>query len=237
MAAYLNPQPVPPRTMAATSTAPAMEPIMILVPLGPVTDGTGGRGQDHRSVGRGHGDMGTQPRKCPGAMGNRERDNPSHREHVSEEGTEGPGHSPRAVPVLWGPGREANPATGTHLSGDGMRGHGDTAPGMTQSCGDLGRGQTQPCPAELGHQGGGTLLSPGVAGDRAGQPSPCGPGTAGSPCPRGHTDPCIAPSPPSASAQGWGRRRCSPSPSTPPGRCTSPRCCKPARGQRHPPRQ
>lgn len=33
---YLNPQPVPPRTIAATRIAPATEPIMILVPLGPV---------------------------------------------------------------------------------------------------------------------------------------------------------------------------------------------------------
>lgn len=33
---YLNPQPVPPRTMAASRMAPATEPIMILVPLGPV---------------------------------------------------------------------------------------------------------------------------------------------------------------------------------------------------------
>lgn len=33
---YLNPQPVPPRTIAATRMAPATEPIMILVPLGPV---------------------------------------------------------------------------------------------------------------------------------------------------------------------------------------------------------
>lgn len=32
---YLNPQPVPPSTMAATRTAPAMEPMMMLVPLGP----------------------------------------------------------------------------------------------------------------------------------------------------------------------------------------------------------
>lgn len=36
---YLNPQPVPPRTMAATRTAPAMEPMMILVPLGPGEEG------------------------------------------------------------------------------------------------------------------------------------------------------------------------------------------------------
>lgn len=35
-AAYLNPHPVPPRTIAATKMAPAMEPIMMLVPLGPV---------------------------------------------------------------------------------------------------------------------------------------------------------------------------------------------------------
>ena len=35
---YLNPQPVPPRTMAATRTAPAMEPMMMLVPLGPGED-------------------------------------------------------------------------------------------------------------------------------------------------------------------------------------------------------
>lgn len=34
--AYLNPQPVPPRTMAASRIAPATEPIIILVPLGPV---------------------------------------------------------------------------------------------------------------------------------------------------------------------------------------------------------
>ena len=32
---YLNPHPVPPRTIAARRIAPAMEPIMILVPLGP----------------------------------------------------------------------------------------------------------------------------------------------------------------------------------------------------------
>lgn len=36
---YLNPQPVPPRTMAATRTAPAMEPMMMLVPLGPREEG------------------------------------------------------------------------------------------------------------------------------------------------------------------------------------------------------
>lgn len=36
---YLNPQPVPPRTMAATRTAPAMEPMMMLVPLGPGEEG------------------------------------------------------------------------------------------------------------------------------------------------------------------------------------------------------
>lgn len=34
--AYLNPQPVPPRTIAASRIAPATEPIIILVPLGPV---------------------------------------------------------------------------------------------------------------------------------------------------------------------------------------------------------
>lgn len=32
---YLNPHPVPPRTIAARRIAPAMDPIMILVPLGP----------------------------------------------------------------------------------------------------------------------------------------------------------------------------------------------------------
>lgn len=32
---YLNPQPVPPRIIAASRIAPATEPIMILVPLGP----------------------------------------------------------------------------------------------------------------------------------------------------------------------------------------------------------
>lgn len=36
---YLNPQPVPPRTMAATRTAPAMDPMMMLVPLGPGEEG------------------------------------------------------------------------------------------------------------------------------------------------------------------------------------------------------
>lgn len=40
---YLNPQPVPPRTIAASRIAPATEPIMILVPLGPV--GSEGVGQ------------------------------------------------------------------------------------------------------------------------------------------------------------------------------------------------
>lgn len=39
--AYLNPQPVPPRTIAATRMAPAMEPIMRLVALGPVTEDHG----------------------------------------------------------------------------------------------------------------------------------------------------------------------------------------------------
>lgn len=34
--AYLNPQPVPPRTIAATRMAPAMDPMMRLVALGPV---------------------------------------------------------------------------------------------------------------------------------------------------------------------------------------------------------
>lgn len=33
---YLKPQPVPPNTIAAKSIAPAIEPIMIFVPLGPV---------------------------------------------------------------------------------------------------------------------------------------------------------------------------------------------------------
>ena len=32
---YLKPQPVPPRTMAPTRMAPAMEPMMMLVPEGP----------------------------------------------------------------------------------------------------------------------------------------------------------------------------------------------------------
>lgn len=41
LVAYLNPHPVPPRTMAATRMPPAMDPIMILVPLGPVTKGRG----------------------------------------------------------------------------------------------------------------------------------------------------------------------------------------------------
>lgn len=34
--AYLKPHPVPPRTIAATRMAPAMEPIIRLVALGPV---------------------------------------------------------------------------------------------------------------------------------------------------------------------------------------------------------
>ncbi len=33
---YLKPQPVPPNTIAANSIAPAIEPMMIFVPLGPV---------------------------------------------------------------------------------------------------------------------------------------------------------------------------------------------------------
>lgn len=40
---YLNPQPVPPRTIAARRIAPAMEPMIILVPLGPVEGGREGR--------------------------------------------------------------------------------------------------------------------------------------------------------------------------------------------------
>lgn len=35
--AYLKPHPVPPRTIAATRMAPAMDPIIRLVALGPVT--------------------------------------------------------------------------------------------------------------------------------------------------------------------------------------------------------
>lgn len=41
--AYLNPHPVPPRTIAARRIAPAMDPIMILVPLGPAQRKEGGR--------------------------------------------------------------------------------------------------------------------------------------------------------------------------------------------------
>lgn len=40
---YLNPHPVPPRTIAASRIAPAMDPIMILVPLGPAQRKEGGR--------------------------------------------------------------------------------------------------------------------------------------------------------------------------------------------------
>ena len=40
---YLNPHPVPPRTIAARRIAPAMDPIMILVPLGPAQRKEGGR--------------------------------------------------------------------------------------------------------------------------------------------------------------------------------------------------
>lgn len=72
VAAYLNPQPVPPRTMAATSTAPAMEPIMILVPLGPVTEGTGGEGTGTRISGDTH--MVTEPQGSPSAIGTWEGD-------------------------------------------------------------------------------------------------------------------------------------------------------------------
>lgn len=36
---FLNPHPVPPRTIAARRIAPAMDPIMILVPLGPFFSG------------------------------------------------------------------------------------------------------------------------------------------------------------------------------------------------------
>lgn len=41
---YLNPHPVPPRTIAARRIAPAMDPIMILVPLGPAQRKEEGRG-------------------------------------------------------------------------------------------------------------------------------------------------------------------------------------------------
>ena len=50
---YLNPQPVPPRTMAATRTAPAMEPMMMLVPLGPGEEsrvGLAGAVTDHAPI-------------------------------------------------------------------------------------------------------------------------------------------------------------------------------------------
>lgn len=45
--AYLKPHPVPPSTMAATRMAPAMEPIIRLVALGPVKEvmKEGGRGR------------------------------------------------------------------------------------------------------------------------------------------------------------------------------------------------
>lgn len=44
---YLNPHPVPPRTIAARRIAPAMDPIMILVPLGPAQRKEGeGRGRN-----------------------------------------------------------------------------------------------------------------------------------------------------------------------------------------------
>jgi len=41
--AYLKPQPVPPRTIAATRIAPAMDPMMRLVALGPVWASVGKR--------------------------------------------------------------------------------------------------------------------------------------------------------------------------------------------------
>lgn len=40
---YLKPQPVPPSTMAATRMAPAMEPMIRLVALGPVVEGQHGK--------------------------------------------------------------------------------------------------------------------------------------------------------------------------------------------------
>lgn len=112
-----------------------------------------------------------------------------------------------------------------------MRGHGDATPGMTQSCGDLGGGG-KPSHAQLscGTRAGGHSEAPVWLGTKRDSPACVAWGQQGARVPRGHTDPCIALSPPSVSAQGWGHRRCSPSPSTPPGRCTSPRCCKPGRG-------
>lgn len=47
--AYLKPHPVPPSTMAATRMAPAMEPIIRLVALGPVKEVVGG-GEGDTSV-------------------------------------------------------------------------------------------------------------------------------------------------------------------------------------------
>lgn len=95
-----------------------------------------------------------------------------------------------------------------------------------------GRGGGEPSHARLscGTRVGGHSGAPVGLGTKRDSPACVAWGQQGARVPRGHTDPCIAPSPPSASAQGWGRRRCSPSPSTPPGRCTSPRCCKPVRG-------
>lgn len=46
---YLNPHPVPPRTIAARRIAPAMDPIMILVPLGPAQRKGGGGGRVRRT--------------------------------------------------------------------------------------------------------------------------------------------------------------------------------------------
>lgn len=50
---YLNPHPVPPRTIAARRIAPAMDPIMILVPLGPAQRKEGGRRVRRRRWGGG----------------------------------------------------------------------------------------------------------------------------------------------------------------------------------------
>lgn len=118
MAAYLNPQPVPPRTMAATSTAPAMEPIMILVPLGPVTEGTGRRGQGHMSVGE---TTRTWPQGSPSTVGTWAGGGTRPSCAQWSRGTGGGGGQGHRTPWEWLGTKWDTPARGDW----GQRGHGE----------------------------------------------------------------------------------------------------------------
>ena len=78
---YLNPHPVPPRTIAARRIAPAMEPIMILVPLGPAK-GVGAGGLRGERIGLGQEEE--EGVEAEGREGGAETKNNNTQIHTSE---------------------------------------------------------------------------------------------------------------------------------------------------------